>query len=164
MWFGPLIDRMKKHRVMLLSGWSSLVACVVAVVMFFSIPHDELLKLDRVWFWMFIVVLLAGCVVELMRNLALATTVTLLVPQERHAQANGLVGTVQGIAFIATSVLSGISVGHLGMGPTMVIAMGCTAIPLVHLMLLRIPEPVVISDPTLGGGSGRTRSARCSCS
>ena len=66
--------------------------------------------------------------------------VTLLVPEERHANANGLVGTVQGIAFIITSVFSGLSVGPLGMGWTLLIAIVATAIAGVHLLLLRIPE------------------------
>ena len=66
--------------------------------------------------------------------------VTLLVPEERHANANGLVGTVQGIAFIITSVFSGLSVGPLGMEWTLLIAIVATAIAGVHLLLLRIPE------------------------
>lgn len=57
---------------------------------------------------------IVGGVIEQMRNIALSTTVTLLVREERRAQANGLVGTVQGIAFIMTSVFSGLSVGILG--------------------------------------------------
>ncbi|MEE2814115.1 MAG: hypothetical protein VYC96_00400 [Actinomycetota bacterium] len=66
--------------------------------------------------------------------------VTLLVPEERHANANGLVGTVQGIAFIITSVFSGLSVGPLGMGWTLLIAIVATVIAGAHLLLLRIPE------------------------
>lgn len=148
MWFGSIVDRVRKHRVMLISGASSLVAFVIGAIVFFMVPHEELLRIDRPWFWVFTLIVLAGCVVELMRNLALATTVTLLVPVEKHANANGLVGTVQGIAFIATSVLSGISVGQLGMGTTILIATGFTAIPLVHLLMLSIPEPEIMPDPS----------------
>ena len=147
MWFGSLVDRMRKHRVMLLSAWATLVSFVIGCALFFAVPSDTLLRLDAPWFWLFTLVVLAGCVVELMRNLALATTVTLLVPVERHANANGLVGTVQGLAFIATSVLSGLSVGLLGMGATILLATLFVAVPLVHLHLLRIPEPVVARDP-----------------
>lgn len=85
-----------------------------------------------------------------MRNIALSTTVTLLVPEERHANANGLVGTVQGIAFIITSVFSGLSVGLLGMGWTLLIAIVATALAGVHLLLLRIPE----DQPTGSVGRG----------
>ncbi len=65
---------------------------------------------------------------------------TLLVPVDRHANANGLVGTVQGIAFIVTSVFSGgLSIGLLGMGWTLAIAIGFTLLALAHLAFVRIP-------------------------
>ena len=64
--------------------------------------------------------------IENMRNIALSTTVTLLVPVERHANANGMVGTVQGIAFTVTSVFSGLAIGFLGMGWTLAIAIAFT--------------------------------------
>ena len=66
---------------------------------------------------------------------------TLLVPVERHANANGLVGTVQGVAFMVTSVFSGLAIGLLGMGWTLVIAIVLTVAALVHLLFIRIPEP-----------------------
>jgi DHA3 family multidrug efflux protein-like MFS transporter len=147
MWFGSVVDRYKKRTVMLVSAWCSLVAFTVGGVMFFAVPSEVLLTVSGPYFWLFTLILLAGSVVELMRNLALSTTVTLLVPVERHAQANGLVGTVQGIAFIATSVFSGLSIGWLGMGTTLIIATGLVALPIVHLYLLQIPEPDIISEP-----------------
>ncbi|WP_425280484.1 MFS transporter [Leucobacter viscericola] len=147
MWFGSLVDRLRKRRVMLISAWSSLIAFVIGCAMYFTLPESVLLDIQGPWFWVFTFILLAGCVVEMLRNLALATTVTLLVPVERHANANGLVGTVQGIAFIATSVFSGLSVGLLGMGATMLIATVFVAVPIVHLYLLQIPEPEVVPDP-----------------
>lgn len=147
MWFGSLVDRLRKRQVMLISAWSSLVAFLIGCLMFFTIPERTLLDIGAPGFWIFTLVLLAGCVVEIMRNLALSTTVTLLVPVERHANANGLVGTVQGLAFIATSVFSGLAVGLLGMGPTMLIATVFVAIPILHLHLLRIPEAEIVQDP-----------------
>lgn len=147
MWFGSLVDRYRKRAVMLASAWFSMIAFIVGCALFFAMPAETLLALDRPWFWVFTLVLLAGCVVELLRGLALATTVTLLVPVERHANANGLVGTVQGLSFIVTSVFSGLSIGLLGMGATMLLAAAFTAIPIVHLHLLRIPEPEIVHDP-----------------
>ena len=147
MWFGSLVDRHHKHPVMLVSAWFSLAAFAIGCGIFFAVPHETLLDMGGLWFWVFLLVLLAGCVVELIRSLALATTVTLLVPVGRHANANGLVGTVQGLSFIVTSVFSGISIGFLGMGATMLIALALTALPVVHLHLLRIPEPEIVHDP-----------------
>ncbi|MBK0419182.1 MFS transporter [Leucobacter sp. CSA1] len=147
MYFGSLVDRFRKLSVMRLSAWISLIAFAIACAMYFLLTPDTLLQISGPWFWAFAVILLVGCVVELLRNLALSTTVTLLVEPERHANANGLVGTVQGLAFIATSVFSGLSVGQLGMGPTIVIATVCTALPLVHLHAIRVSEPEAVSDP-----------------
>ncbi|MGO3153117.1 MAG: MFS transporter [Galactobacter sp.] len=148
MWFGSLVDRMHKRRVMLLSAWVSLAAFVIGSGIFFTVPAATLLRLNGPWFWVFTLVILAGCIVELLRGLALSTTVTLLVPEEKHANANGLVGTVQGLSFIATSVFSGLSVGQLGMGATVLIATAFTALPAVHLLMLRVPEPEIVQDPT----------------
>ena len=81
-----------------------------------------------------------GTVVENVRNIALSTTVTILIDPDRRANANGLVGMVQGMAFIVTSVVAGLSIGLLGMGLTHLVALTLTAGTLVHLLGLRLPE------------------------
>ena len=53
---------------------------------------------------------------------------TLLVPEDRHDKANGLVGTVNGVAFAITSVFSGLAIGILGMGWCLVITVVLTAV------------------------------------
>ncbi|MFS0866334.1 MFS transporter [Microbacterium sp. 179-B 1A2 NHS] len=138
--FGTLVDRFRKHAVMIVSGLVTLVAFLLAGAIYLSQPESRLLDLGAPWFWLFSSIILAGAVIENLRNIALSTTVTLLVPTERHANANGMVGTVQGLAFIVTSVLSGFAIGVLGMGWTLVIAIVLTALPIVHLLALRIPE------------------------
>jgi len=138
--FGTVVDRHRKHPVMVFAGVFTLIAFGAGGVLYLLFPESALLDLGRPWFWVFAAILLIGAVVENLRNIALSTTVTLLVPVERHANANGLVGTVQGLAFMVTSVLSGLSVGLLGMGWTMLIAIALSAAALVHLLLLRIPE------------------------
>ncbi|WP_226656526.1 MFS transporter [Leifsonia sp. LS1] len=138
--FGTIVDRHRKHQVMLFAATVTLVAFGVAGLLYLVFPESALLDLGGPMFWVFAGVILFGSVVENMRNIALSTTVTLLVPVERHANANGLVGTVQGVAFIVTSVFSGLSVGLLGMGWTLVIAILLTAAALAHLLFLRIPE------------------------
>ncbi|MCR2819711.1 MFS transporter [Microbacterium sp. zg.Y1090] len=138
--FGTLVDRHRKHRVMVVSSLVTLAAFIVAGVLYLLFPEVILIDLRRPWFWVFSAIVLFGAVIENMRNIALSTTVTLLVPTERHANANGLVGTVQGLAFIVTSVFSGLSIGLLGMGWTLVIAIALTAAALGHLLWVRIPE------------------------
>jgi DHA3 family multidrug efflux protein-like MFS transporter len=138
--FGTVVDRHRKHAVMIFAGVFTLVAFGIAGGLYLLFPEGTLLDLRQPWFWLFSAIILIGAVVENMRNIALSTTVTLLVPQERHANANGMVGTVQGLAFMVTSVLSGLSIGLLGMGWTLLIAVVLTGVAWVHLLALRIPE------------------------
>ncbi|WP_146793495.1 MFS transporter [Agrococcus baldri] len=145
--FGSIVDHHRKLRVMLLSGSVTLIAFAIAGAMYLLLPEPVLLELGSPWLWLFMAIILAGSVVEHMRNIALSTTVTILVPDERHANANGLVGTVQGLAMIVTSVFSGLSIGFLGMGWTIAIGIGLLALSLAHLLTLRIPEDVVATDP-----------------
>lgn len=148
--FGTVVDHHRKLAVMRLSSGLTLLAFGLAGAVFLLLPEETLLDLGAPWFWTFAVIILAGAVVEHMRNIALSTTVTILVPDERRANANGLVGTVQGVAFIVTSVLSGLSVGLLGMGWTLVIALSLTAATLVHLLTIRFPEDRVAAAPAGG--------------
>lgn len=140
MLFGTIVDRHRKHRVMVVSGVVTLAAFLIAGALWLLFPERVLLDLGGPWFWVFSGVVLGGAVIENMRNIALSTTVTLLVPEERRANANGLVGTVQGLSFVVTSVFSGLSVGQLGMGWTLAIAIVLTLAALLHLLTIRIPE------------------------
>ena len=148
--FGAIVDHMKKKAVMMLSSIVTLTTYVLAGMLYLLFPEDVLVDWGGPWFWLFAGVILVGGVVENLRNIALSTTVTLLVPADRRDRANGLVGTVQGVAFMVTSVFSGLSVGLLGMGPTVLIAIVATALALVHLVFVAIPERGVVHDPATG--------------
>lgn len=138
--FGTIVDRHRKHQAMLFASGTTLVAFLIAGGFYLALPESALLDLGGPWFWLFAGIILFGGVIENMRNIALSTTVTLLVPVERHANANGLVGTVTGLAFLVTSVFSGLSIGLLGMGWTLLIAIVFTVLAFVHLLFLSIPE------------------------
>jgi DHA3 family multidrug efflux protein-like MFS transporter len=147
MMFGTIVDRHRKHAVMMLSSLISAAAFLAAGVLYLTQPESALLDLGGPWFWLFSGIILFGGVIEQLRNIALSTTVTLLVPEERRANANGLVGTVQGIAFLVTSVFSGLSIGFLGMGWTLAIAIAAMAVTFAHLLFIRIPESQPQADP-----------------
>jgi DHA3 family multidrug efflux protein-like MFS transporter len=142
--FGVIVDHLKKKAVMVLSSVVTLSTYLLAGALYLSFPESVLVNWGGPWFWVFAGVILIGGVVENLRNIALSTTVTLLVPADRRDRANGLVGAVQGIAFMVTSVFSGLSVGLLGMGWTVVIAIVATGIALVHLLFVPIPERGVV--------------------
>ncbi len=146
--FGTIVDRHRKHTVMLLSSIVSAAAFLIAGILYVWQGETALLDLGGPWFWAFSLVILFGGVIEQLRNIALSTTVTLLVDEDRRANANGLVGTVQGLAFLVTSVFSGLSIGFLGMGWTLVIAIIAMALTFAHLLFIRIPEGTPEADPS----------------
>ncbi len=147
--FGTVVDRHRKKSVFIFSSTFTLVAFALAGVMYLTLPTAHLLDITNPLLWLFIGVILAGAVVENMRNIALSTTVTLLVEKDKRANANGLVGTVTGIGFIITSVFSGLAIGFLGMGWTLVIAVILTALALIHIYFVQIPEKEIVHDPEL---------------
>ncbi len=147
--FGTIVDRHKKKNVMVAATVVTFTAYAIAGAIFLIIPTDQLVSWLHPGFWLFGGIILIGAVVENMRNIALSTTVTLLVPAKKRANANGLVGTVQGLAFMVTSVFSGLSIGLLGMGWTLAIAIGLTGFALLHLSFIKIKEDHIVHDPEL---------------
>jgi DHA3 family multidrug efflux protein-like MFS transporter len=150
--FGTFVDRYRKLAVMRFAAGFTLVMFVLSGVMFLLAPTALILDLSQPWFWLFMLIILVGAVVENMRNIALSTTVTILIEPDRRANANGLVGMVQGLMFIVTSLLSGLSVGLLGMGWTIVVALVLTALAFGHLLTLRMPEEVRAAASDAQGG------------
>ena len=149
--FGTFVDRNRKHTAMLFASATSLVCFAVATVLFVSVDADSLLSLTGVWFWILVALTLLGSVAGSMRGIALSTCVSLLVPEERRDRANGLVGTVNGVAFAITSVFSGLVIGQLGMGWALYLSLSLTAAAFLHLVTIRIPEAAperAEGDPT----------------
>ncbi len=147
--FGHIVDHHKKKNVMLFAGGLTLLFYLLAGGIFISSSHAALTDWQSVAFWLFGGTILLGSVIENMRNIALSTTVTLLVPKENHDKANGMIGSVQGIGFLVTSVFSGLSIGLLGMGWTLTIAIALTMLAFVHLLFVKIPEEDILHDPEL---------------
>lgn len=163
MFFGTFVDRHRRKASMLLSNALSLAAFVLAGAVYAIAPAGSLQDLGHPAFWAFTTLVLAGAIAGNLRSVALATTVTLLVPEDRRDRANGLVGTVNGVAFAITSVFSGLAIGLLGMGASLLIAIVLTAVAAAHLITIRIieeaPEPVE-GDPSIIDVTGSIRAVR----
>lgn len=141
--FGTLVDRVRKKTAMMLATLITTVSFTIGLVIYWLTPNEVLLDLRRPIFWIFLAVLLIGAVVESIRNLTLATCVTMLVPADERPRANGMVGMVQGIGFALNSVLSGLAIGFLGMGVLLTCSVLLMGICALQLRFLRINEPSV---------------------
>lgn len=139
-WFGNLVDKYAKKKVMLASSAISLVLFIASFLIYLTVDHALFSQITSPQLWMLIVVLLLGVLVSNVRSIAMTTLTTVLVPEDRRDKVNGLVGTAFGISFLITSVISGILVGHSGMMLVLIGAIALMAITLVHLWLLPIPE------------------------
>lgn len=149
--FGTIVDHNKKKKVMMISSGITVATYLIAGVIFLTFPQNQIVDWTALAFWLFAGIILIGSVVENMRNIALSTVVTLLVPKDDRAKANGMVGAVQGVAFLVTSVFSGLAIGFLGMGWTLLIAIVLTAVAFIHLLFVPIPEDHIVHDPELAG-------------
>lgn len=147
--FGTFVDRHYKKSVMLLANVVATTAFILGGVVYWLGLRGQAVSASDPILWLFGVIILIGAVIGNMRNVALSTTVTLLVPAGERDKANGLVGAVNGVGFIVTSVVSGLSIGVIGMGWTLAIAAGLMLLATLHMWQLDIPEKEIAHDPEL---------------
>lgn len=139
---GTLVDRFPKKRVMLGSSLTSLLLYGVAAGVYTSAPPEALTEPGSPLLWLFILLALFGALAGNVRTIALSTLVTVLVEKDVRDRANGLVGTANGVAFLAASVFSGLAVGFLGMFWTLALAVVLTTLALLHLWTVGVPHRV----------------------
>lgn len=138
--FGSYVDRHGRKSSMVLSTALSLVLYALASAVYLTAGSDAATDLGHPAFWALVVCILGGAIAGNLRAVALSTCVSLLVPDDEHDKANGLVGTVNGVSFSITSLFSGLSIGQLGMGWTLGIGVGLTAAAAAHLIAIPIPN------------------------
>jgi DHA3 family multidrug efflux protein-like MFS transporter len=87
--FGGLVDRFRKHVIMVWSAVGTAMVFVLAGAVYLLTPAATLVDLGRPWFWLFTGLVLVGALLAMIRGLALSTCVTILVDSDRRANANG---------------------------------------------------------------------------
>jgi MFS transporter, DHA3 family, multidrug efflux protein len=143
-WFGSIIDNNKKKHAMIGSSIASLILFSIGLLIFLTAPEGAFTSVTNPLLWIFAMILLCGTIAGNLYNIAIPTLVTVLVPVERHDRANGLFGTVTGIAFSLTSVASGLVLGFLGMFWILVSAIILTLFAIVYMALIHVPEKGII--------------------
>ncbi|MDX2274421.1 MAG: MFS transporter [Hyphomonadaceae bacterium] len=140
-WFGSLVDHHSKKRVMLASSAASFGLYALSLAALVVLPEEKLIDIAAPYLWGFVLCVMFGMIAGNLRSIALPTLVTVLVPEDRRDKANGLVGMVTGVGFLVTSAISGFLVAWGGMQATLLLALICTALAMLHLALVRVNEP-----------------------
>ncbi|HMH70573.1 MAG TPA: MFS transporter, partial [Candidatus Saccharimonadales bacterium] len=143
-WFGSLVDHHKKKTMMLLSTAASFVLYLICFAIYQTTPHDVFKDPASVTLWVFVTLLMVGVIAGNIRNIAMPTLVTILIPEDRRDKANGLVGTISGVGFLVTSVISGVLVAINGMFYVLLLAAAIQILAIIHLWFVKVPEKGVV--------------------
>ena len=139
-WFGSLVDHHKKRSNMIGSTVASLAFYILALALYLATPEAAFKDQYSPVLWLFITLLMLGVIAGNIRTIVMPTLVTILIPASRRDKANGLVGTVSGVSFLVTSVISGLLVAWNGMLSTLILALVVMAGSIIHLYFMKIPE------------------------
>ena len=138
-WFGSLVDHHHKKLIMLASSATSLFFYSIAFLILSFLPVSTWTDMWNPWLWGFIVITILGVIAGNIRMIALSTLVTILIPEEERAKANGQIGAVNGLVFTVVSVFSGLIIGQLGMDWAIGISIGVMLLVIFHLLSLSFP-------------------------
>lgn len=143
-WFGSIVDHHKKKWVMMMSTMGTLVFFAAAFLFYVFAPPETLRTLTDPSLWVFTALVLCGVLLSNLRGIALPTTVTILVPETERDRANGMVGMVMGLSSMGAGLTSGFVLAYAGLFWVLMIGVILTALALVHLAWLQIPEPEIV--------------------
>lgn len=148
--FGGIVDNNKKKVAMLGSSIATLLLFLGGFIVFILTPGAVFTSLGSPVLWVFVLFLLLGSVCGSIYQISIPTLVATIVPEDSRDRANGMFGTVMGIAFAITSVASGFTLAFGGMIWVLIIAITCTVLALILLTFIQIPEKKIIHT----GGAG----------
>lgn len=139
-WLGGVVDHHKKKNAMLVSSAVTLGFFALGLLIFISSPNGSFTSVLNPLFWVLTTVLLLGVIAANVRNIALPTLVTILVPEKQHDRANGMSGTVMGLSFAICAVFSGVALAYTGLIGVLLVSIFFTALSIIHLFFIHIPE------------------------
>lgn len=144
-WFGAIVDHHKKKPVLIGSAAVTLCLFISGWIIYHISPASAFTFVASPLLWVLAVILLCGVISGSVINIAIPTLVTVLIPQNQHDKANGLFGTVMGVSFAITSLASGLVLGYLGMSWVLSIAIILTALSLLLISCITIPNDTAAS-------------------
>jgi MFS transporter, DHA3 family, multidrug efflux protein len=139
-WFGELLDKYNKKYVMVGASVASLLLYVFGFIVYTSQPQSAFSSITQPLLWIFVFLLLAGAICSAVHTIATSTLVSILVPKDRQAKANGLFGTITGFSFAITSLFSGIAIGFGGMASALIVATTGMIIAISYLSFIEFQK------------------------
>lgn len=143
-WFGSLVDHHRKKDVMLGSSFVSLAIFSAALLLYISTPPESLQSITSISLWSFILLLMLGVIAGNPRAIAVPTLVGIMIHEDERDRANGLSGTLMGVSFMVTSVISGILLSQTGMTGVLFVTLVITLLAIVHMFFVQIPEEKIV--------------------
>lgn len=147
-WFGSIVDHYRKKTAMLISSIVTLSLFTLSLGYYLITPENFFRSTDYYQLWIIILLILFGTIAGNIRNIALPTTITLLVEASKRDRANGLSGSMMGISFAITSVASGLVLAYFGMLGVLVSSVAFTLLAIVHLVFITIKEDKIVHNST----------------
>lgn len=143
-WFGSIVDHNRKKKVMLISSITTVALFSFALLLYKLTPASAFESVSNPVLWIFVSIILFAIIAGNLRNIAVPTTVTLLVPENARDKANGMVGMIMGFSSMGAGLASGFALAYLGLAWVLTIGIVIMFAALIHLALLKIPEPEIV--------------------
>ena len=143
-WFGSLVDHHRKKNVMLGSSVATLILFTAGLIFYEMSGPEAFTSVTSARFWVLVVLLLSGAISGSIYQIAVPTLIGLTVPEEGRDRANGMFGTVIGIAFGITSVASGIVLAFGGMRWVLGVSLPLTVVAIVMLWMIPLEEREIV--------------------
>jgi MFS family permease len=141
---GALVDRWNRKLVMALSDLAAGLASVVVLILYGS-GHLEI--------WQLYVTAAFAAAFESFQWPAFSAAMTMIVPKEQYARANGLVSLAEAAAGIVAPILAGILLTFIGLGGILAIDIVTFVFAVLTILLVTIPQPAESATGKEGRGS-----------
>lgn len=143
-WFGSIVDHNKKKTAMMISSLITIGFFIVGLLFYMSNSPEVFKSVENPQLWILVLTLMVGVTVGNIRNIALPTTVTILVEEDNRDRANGLSGSMMGISFSITSFASGLILAYGGINAVLYVAVAFSLLSIMHLLFISIPEKEIV--------------------
>jgi MFS transporter, DHA3 family, macrolide efflux protein len=130
---GPLVDRLDRRRVLVVSNAVTRLPTVVVMVLWWQ---------GGLELWHIYLALVVNGLANAFVLPAFDASVRMLVPEERLGQASGFSQLMQSLGIVVGPPIAGFLLVAFGLGSIFVIDLATVAVALLALAIVRIPNPV----------------------